>query len=266
MIHLKSPEDIEKMRVASHIAAMTLHVLRRELSNGICDCEELNSIGEKFIESLGGRPAFKGYKPPFSDLTFEYGVCISINDEVVHGQPLAGKTIQEGDLVSFDLGVEKDGWYADAAISAVAGNYIGKVGSDPKVATALNLVLTTQTAIKKGIAAARLGNHIGDIGHAIQQVANAYGYSIAQGLTGHGIGRFIHEEPSVPNGGSPKTGIPLEEGMVICIEPMLVAGNGATRISSNDAWAVVTQDSSLAAHFEHVVAITAKGPVILSEY
>jgi len=246
MIVVKTPEQIEKMRVAGNLVAQTLDLVEATGRPGV-KTAALDAMAEEFIRSHGGEPAFKGY------LDYPATLCISIDDEVVHGIP-GERELREGQIVSVDVGVCWQGWYADAARTLQIG---------PVPAAAARLLLVTQEALRRGIAQARHGNRLGDISAAVQTHAEENGYSVVRDLVGHGIGRKMHEEPQVPNFGRPHTGPELKPGMVLAIEPMINAG--AARIQFDaDKWTVRTVDGSLSAHFEHTVAVTDNGPDILT--
>jgi methionyl aminopeptidase len=248
MITLKSSREIEIMAGAGRIVAETLALVRSLTEPGVTT-EDLDTAAEEFIRSHpGARPSFKGL------YGFPKTLCTSINEEIVHGIPSRRRVLREGSVVSVDVGVECEGLHADSATTIPVG----------EINPAAQLLLdTTEAALHAGIAAAQLGNHIGDIGHAVQRVAEARGFGVVRELVGHGIGSRFHEEPQVPNYGAPKRGPRLLEGMTIAIEPMITAGAFTTR-TLGDRWTVVTTDGSLAAHFEHTVAILADGPRILT--
>lgn len=249
MITLKSPREIEAMSRAGRIVAETLALMRQAVRPGITT-EELDEQAEAFIRSHPGAvPSFKGL------YGFPKSLCISIDEEIVHGIPSRKRVLEEGSVVSVDAGVHLEGLHADSAATFPVG---------PVSAEAERLLRVTQEALAAGIAQARVGNHIGDIGHAVQQVAEGAGYGVVRELVGHGIGSRFHEEPQVPNYGSPRRGPRLLEGMTIAIEPMITVGSPTTKTLS-DKWTVVTADGSLSAHFEHTVAITAGGPRILTQ-
>jgi methionyl aminopeptidase len=248
MITIKSPREIETMARAGRIVADTLALMRRTVAPGKTTLD-LDDLAEEFIRShTGATPSFKGlYNYPKS-------LCTSINEEIVHGIPSAKRVLREGNVVSIDVGVKLDNLHADSAITVA----VGEVSPE-----ANRLLEITQQALAAGIAQAVIGNHVGDIGHAVQQVAEAAGFGVVRELVGHGIGTQFHEEPQVPNHGHPKRGPRLLEGMTIAIEPMITAGHYGTR-TLGDKWTVVTTDGSLAAHFEHTVAVTKDGPRILT--
>jgi methionyl aminopeptidase len=243
MITIKSPREIDTMAAAGHIVAATLALVGRHVRPGV-STEQLDQLAEDFIRSHpGARPSFKGL------YDFPATLCTSINAEVVHGIPSSRRVLKEGDLLSVDVGVWLDGLHADSAATFP----VGTVSPDAE-----RLLRATQDALAAGVAEARAGNHVGDIGHAVQQVAEAAGYSVVRELVGHGIGSAFHEEPQVPNYGKPKRGPRLMPGMTIAIEPMVNVGGPEIR-TLEDKWTVVTRDGSLSAHFEHTVAVQADG-------
>jgi methionyl aminopeptidase len=248
MITIKSGKEIETMAAAGRIVAETLALVGRHLHPGV-STEQLDRLAEEFIRSHpGARPSFKGL------YDFPATLCTSINQEVVHGIPSSRRVLNEGDVLSVDVGVWLDGLHADAAATFP----VGRVS-----AQAERLLQVTRDALAAGIAQARAGNHVGDIGHAVQMVAERAGYSVVRELVGHGIGSAFHEEPQVPNYGKPKRGPRLTPGMTIAIEPMLNAGGPEIR-TLDDKWTVVTEDGSLSAHFEHTVAIGDNGARVLT--
>jgi methionyl aminopeptidase len=243
MITIKSPREIETMAVAGRIVAETLALVAERARPGV-STEALDRLAEDFIRSHpGARPSFKGL------YDFPATLCTSINQEVVHGIPSAKRVLQAGDLLSVDVGVWLEGLHADAA--ATFG--VGAVSP-----AAERLLETTRQALTAGVAQARAGNHVGDIGHAVQQVAEGAGYSVVRELVGHGIGASFHEDPQVPNYGKPKRGARLMPGMTLAIEPMVNVGGPEIR-TLDDKWTVVTDDGSLSAHFEHTVAVGENG-------
>ena len=243
MITIKSPREIDTMAAAGRIVAQTLALVASHVRPGISTAD-LDAIAERFIRSHpGAKPSFKGL------YDFPSTLCTSINQEVVHGIPSPRRVLAEGDLLSVDVGVWLDGLHADSAATFP----VGKV--DPE---AQRLLRVTQAALVAGVAQATAGNHVGDIGHAVQQVAEEAGFSVVRELVGHGIGSSFHEEPQVPNYGKPKRGPRLVAGMTIAIEPMVTVGGPEIR-TLDDKWTVVTQDGSLSAHFEHTVAVAGNG-------
>jgi methionyl aminopeptidase len=244
----KSQDEIEQMAAAGRVLARCLTMLRGKARAGVTT-GELDQAAEKFIRSQGGEPAFKGYRG------FPGSICASPNSMVVHGIPGSYK-LGRGDILSIDVGVILDGWVADAAITVPIGNV---------TPVAKKLLATTRAALFDAVEACRPGNHLGDVGHAVQKRVEGDGFSVVRALVGHGIGRDMHEDPQIPNYGEPGTGDLLEEGMVLAVEPMVNVGNHPIRVAS-DNWSVYSQDGSLAAHFEHTVAITAEGPRILTPW
>jgi methionyl aminopeptidase len=246
MIVVKTKSEVEMMRRAGHIVGRTLDLVEQSACSGMTTAE-LDRLAEDFIRSHGAIPAFKGY------MDYPATLCISINDEVVHGIP-GKRQLEEGQIVSVDVGVCIEGWYGDAARTLC----IGDVNAEAK-----DLLTATKEALEQGIAQARAGNRLGDISAAVQTFAEQKGYSVVRDLVGHGIGRQMHEEPQVPNFGTPHTGVDLKAGMVLAIEPMINIGGRAIKFDT-DKWTVRTADGSLSAHFEHTVAITDNGPDILT--
>jgi methionyl aminopeptidase len=243
MITIKSSREIETMAAAGRIVAETLALVARHVRPGV-STEELDRIAEEFIRSHpGARPSFKGL------YDFPATLCTSINQEVVHGIPSPKRLLREGDLLSVDVGVWLDGLHADSAATFPV------VRTTP---AAERLLRVTRESLAAGVAQARAGNHVGDIGHAVQEVAEGAGFSVVRELVGHGIGASFHEEPQVPNYGKPKRGPRLVPGMTIAIEPMLNVGGAGIR-TLDDKWTVVTEDGSLSAHFEHTVAVLDNG-------
>jgi methionyl aminopeptidase len=248
MITIKSPREIETMAQAGHIVGETLALMRRSVRPGMTTLD-LDNLAEEFIRSHpGAKPSFKGL------YGFPKTLCTSINEEIVHGIPNQKRVLREGNIVSIDVGVLLDGLHADSATTVG----VGEISPE-----AVRLMRVTQECLAAGIAQARVGNHVGDIGHAVQELAEAAGFGVVRELVGHGIGTQFHEEPQVPNHGQPKRGPRLLEGMTIAIEPMITAGHYSTK-TLPDKWTVVTSDGSLSAHFEHTVAILKDGPRILT--
>lgn len=248
MVTIKSPREVETMAAAGRIVGQTLALIRRETRPGM-STEDLDDLAEEFIRSHeGARPSFKGL------YGFPKTLCTSINDEIVHGIPAPDRILREGNIVSVDVGVLLDGLHADSATTIG----VGEIAPETQ-----RLLDVTRDSLVAGISQARVGNHVGDIGHAVQQVAEGNGYGVVRELVGHGIGEQFHEEPQIPNYGTPKRGRRLVEGMTIAIEPMITQGDPATR-TLPDKWTVVTADGRLSAHFEHTVAITDGEPRILT--
>jgi methionyl aminopeptidase len=248
MIIRKTPEQVDKMAAAGDILVRCLKVLSAKARPGVTT-EELDAAAEKFIRSQDAFPAFKGYRG------FPGSICASPNAMVVHGIP-DGYELERGDVLSIDVGVIKDGWVADAAMTIP----VGPISTEAK-----RLLDVTKASLFAGVEEMRAGNHLGDVSAAIQRSVEAEGLSIIRTLVGHGIGREMHEEPQVPNYGEPGKGPELEEGMVLAIEPMVNAGGPLVRMG-DDGWAVYSEDDSLAAHFEFTVAVTADGPRILTPW
>jgi methionyl aminopeptidase len=249
-LELKSKEDLEHMRRAGRIVAEVLERLQAEVKPGVTTLD-LDRIAEEMTRKRGASPAFKGYA--VGGRTFPASLCVSVNDEVVHGIPSA-RTLQDGDIVGLDFGVVVEGYYGDAAVTVAVGR-ISKVAE--------HLVRATRESLWQAIGAVRVGNRVGDLSHAIQSHAEGAGLSVVREFVGHGIGRHLHEEPQVPNFGEPGRGRLLREGMVLAIEPMLNLGEPGV-VVKQDGWTAVTRDGSLSAHFEHSVAVTADGPVVLT--
>ena len=242
----KSEQEIANMRQAGRIVAEILEELKTKLRAGM-KTKELDKIAANGLERLGAKPSFLGYRG------FPANLCVSINEEIVHGIP-GERIIEEGDIVSMDLGSIYKGFQGDAAISVVVGN-----GSRQ----AEDLVVTTRDSLNAGINAARSGGRLGDISAAIQHYAESKGYSVVREYTGHGIGRSMHEEPQVPNFGKAGEGVELKKGMVLALEPMVNTGDWHTRVGK-DKWVVITADGGLSAHFEHTIAITDGQPEVLT--
>jgi methionyl aminopeptidase len=246
-VHLRDRDEVEAIRAAAQLVARTLQLMRREVRAGVTTID-LDRLAEEFIRSHGGRPSFKGYRG------FPASICASVNDQVVHGIP-GPRALREGDIIGIDVGVELEGFHGDAA-------WTFPVGAVSEEAT--RLLQVTREALAKGIEQARPGARIGDISHAVQSHVEAAGFSVVRELVGHGIGREMHEEPQVPNYGQPGRGPKLMMGQVLAIEPMVNIG-GPDVVTGSDGWTIATKDGSLSAHFEHTVAVDARGPVILSD-
>lgn len=248
MIIIKNFEEIYKITKACYIVARVLEELKGYLKEGL-STKKIEIFIENLISKMGGIPAFKGYRG------YPASACISINDQVVHGIPSDKVFIKEGDIVSIDVGVMYDGYYGDGAYTYG----IGKITDNSK-----KLLKIVEESLYKGIEKARNGNRVGDISSAIQRHVETNGFSVVRAFVGHGIGRFLHEEPQIPNFGKEGTGSKLRKGMTIAIEPMVNAGTHEVTILS-DGWTVVTKDGSLSAHFEHTVVITDNEPEILTK-
>jgi methionyl aminopeptidase len=244
----KSPEEIDRMAAAGTILVKTMNLLAGKIRPGVTT-KELDQAAEKFIVSQGATPAFKGYRG------FPGSICASPNSMIVHGIPGPYK-LERADIISVDIGVVLDGWVADAARTFPVG---------PITPVARKLLTTTEESLHLAVRQCRAGNRLGDVSNAVQEHVEAAGFSIVRTLVGHGIGRSMHEEPQIPNYGRPGTGIVLEEGMVLAVEPMVTAGRHTVRMG-DDHWAIYSLDGSLAAHFEFTIAITADGPRILTPW
>lgn len=247
MIIYKTRDEIEKIRAAGKVLARTLRLVYESIVPGKTTTGDLDALTERLVAEAGGACSFKNYRG------FPASICVEPNEVVVHGIP-GDRVIQEGDILGIDLGVYLDGWHADSANTYA----IGKVSPE-----AQRLLNVTRESLYQGIAKARVGNTVGDIGAAIQKYCESNGYSVVRDLVGHGIGRSVHEEPNVPNFGKPGKGPALREGMTLCIEPMINQGTYRVR-QLPDKWTVVTADGKLSAHFEHTIAVTRDGPDILT--
>ena len=243
----KSPAEIEAMKAAGRLSAAVLREVGQRCVPGVTTLE-LDEFAEDYIRSHGGIPTFKGYGG------FPGSICASINEQIVHGIPSSKVKLKSGDIISIDVGATVDGWAGDNAWTFAVGTVSPEVG---------RLLKVTEESMWAGISAARPGNRLGDIGHAVQSVAQRAGFGVVRDYTGHGIGRAMHEDPLVPNYGMRHTGMKLEAGMVLAIEPMITMGTHKTHVMS-DGWLVVTRDGKPAAHFEKTVAITEGDPLIIS--
>ena len=247
MIELKSAREIALMRAGGHILADVVDRLREAVKPGLSTLE-IDEDVEAFIRSRGALPAFKGYRG------FPATVCISINEEVVHGIPSAHRRIKEGDIVGLDLGCIVEGYYADCAFTLAIGDV------PPKVQELLDV---TRESLDVAIAECRAGRRLSDVSHAVQAHVERHGFSVVRAFVGHGIGRALHEDPQIPNFGDPGRGPQLRPGMVLAIEPMVTMGSWEVKVL-DDGWTAVTRDGSLAAHFEHTIAVTDDGPEVLT--
>lgn len=245
----KSASELEKMRRSGRIVRQVLEAVKDTVAPGVSTMD-LERVAESKIRELGAKPAFKGY--------YEYPcvLCTSVNDEIVHGIPSERRVLKQGDIVSIDCGVVLDGYYGDSAITVPVGD-----GVSPELGKLLEV---TRNSLLRGIQAAQIGNTVGDVGAAVQHVVESNGFSVVREFVGHGIGTKLHEDPQVPNYGVPGHGPRLRDGMVLAIEPMVNVGRPETRLL-DDKWTAVTEDGSYSAHFEHCVAVTKNGPVILTE-
>ena len=246
MITIKNESQIEKMRRAGALLHSVLEALRAEIRPGVTTMH-LDQLAERLIREAGGIPSFKGFEG------FPYSICASVDDQVVHGFASHDR-LRKGQLLSIDCGCILDGWQSDSAFSVLVGG-----GS----AEAQKLIDVTEECFWLGASMARAGNHLGDISHAVQAHAEAHGYGVIRDLTGHGIGQEMHEDPNVPNYGTPGRGVRLQAGMTLAIEPMISMGTWKVRVLDND-WTIVTRDGSLASHYEHTVLVTDGEPEVLS--
>jgi methionyl aminopeptidase len=248
VIIFKSPEEIDTMRVAGRATALTIERLLEEVRPGITTAD-LDRVAERSITAEGCLPSFLGYRG------FPGWICTSLNHEIVHGIPSPKRVLRDGDLLKLDVGAVWEGYHGDSAVSVFVGQ--------PPSEEASRLVKVTEESLHAGIDAIRSGNRVSDIGHAVQLVAEAAGYSLVREYTGHGIGRALHEDPQVPNHGRPGRGPLIRPGLVIAVEPMVNVGDWPTEVLG-DGWTVVTADGSLSAHFEHTIAITEAGAEVLT--
>jgi methionyl aminopeptidase len=247
MIIKKTPQEISIMKKGGKILAKILDELSFAAKPGIAT-EDLNKLAEKLIFKYGAKPSFKEYEG------YPFSLCVSINEEVVHGIPSKRK-LKKGDIVSLDLGIWYEGLCTDAAVTVG----VGKISKEAK-----KIIKVTEECLEKAVEQAKIGGHLGDISTAVQNYAESFGFSVVRDLVGHGVGRGVHEDPEIPNFGQEGSGINLEKGMTLAIEPMLVAGNYKVR-QLKDGWTFVTSDKSLSAHFEHTVAVGENGGEILTQ-
>jgi methionyl aminopeptidase len=246
VIVCKSPSEIEKMRAANALVAGVLAELAAMVAAGVTT-RDLDEVAERLVREGGAEPAFKGYRG------YPATLCASVNEQVVHGIP-SSRRLVDGDILSLDMGVKLNGFFGDSAVTVP----VGQISED-----AQRLLTATQEALEHGIAQVRVGNRISDIGHAIQRHVESHGFSVVREFVGHGIGAALHEEPQIANYGEPGRGPRMAEGMVLAIEPMVNMGRPAVKVLA-DGWTAVTRDGSLSAHFEHTVAVTRQGPLILT--
>lgn len=248
MIILKSMDEVAKMRVAGGIVAETIDTVLAAVRPGVSTAD-LDAVAEAFIRERKATPSFKGYRG------FPASICASLNEEVVHGIPSPKRILKEGDVLSLDFGAIWDGYHADSAITVFV--------AEPPSAETEKLVRVTEEALEAGISQIRPGGRLSDISHAVQQVVEGAGFSVVREYVGHGVGRSLHEDPQIPNYGLPGRGPELRPGMVVAVEPMVTMGDWKTRVLADD-WTVVTADRSLAAHFEHTIAVTEDGREVLT--
>jgi methionyl aminopeptidase len=248
MIIFKSPEEIDRMRKAGRITALTVERLMESVRPGMTT-GDLDALAEKIIRDEGAQPSFKGYRG------FPATICTSVNHEVVHGIPSPKRKLIPGDILKLDVGCIWEGYHGDSAVSVfVAG---------PPSEEAIKLVRVTEESLEAGIAQLQPGRRLSDVGHAVQQVAEGAGFSCVREYAGHGVGRALHEDPQVPNYGDPDRGPLVRPGLVVAVEPMVNMGTWRTKVLA-DRWTVVTADGKLSAHFEHTIAITEDGPEVLT--
>jgi len=247
MIVCRSAAELRRLRSANQMVGQVLQQIRSAVAPGVTTAE-LDALAEREIRAAGALPAFKGYKG------YPASICASINEQVVHGIPSSARKLRDGDIISIDLGAKLEGFYGDSAVTVG----VGKIS-----ATAAELLRVTEESLWKAIEAVRPGARVSDIGYAVQQHVEKFGFSVVREFVGHGIGSELHEEPQIPNYGEPGRGPRLAEGMVLAIEPMVNAGAAGVKVLK-DGWTAVTEDASLSAHFEHTVAVTSDGVDVLS--
>jgi methionyl aminopeptidase len=251
----KTEEEISLLRQSAQLVGKTLAEVGKLIKPGVSTLE-VDRVAEAFIRDHGAIPAFKNYQPRFSDTPFPCSVCVSVNEEVVHGFALKDKFLKEGDIVSIDCGVLKDGYYGDSAFTFA----VGEINSKKQ-----RLLEVTKQALYKGIAKAVAGNRLGEVSSAIQRHAEKYGYSVVREMVGHGVGKHLHEPPEVPNFGRRRSGMRLQEGLVIAIEPMINMGRRFINVAE-DGWTVFASDHSPSAHFEHMIVVRKDKAEILSTF
>jgi len=247
VIHCRSSAEIARLRAANQLVARVLAELAAVVAEGVTTAD-LDTMAERLVRAAGAEPAFKGYRG------YPATLCASVNQEVVHGIPSKTRALRAGDIVSLDMGVKLNGFYGDSAVTVAVGDVPDQTRE---------LLRVTRASLERAIEQVRVGGRLSDIGHAVQEYVEAHGFSVVREFVGHGIGEKLHEEPQIPNYGQPGRGPKLAEGMVLAIEPMVAMGQPDVRVLG-DGWTAVTKDGSLAAHFEHTVAVTASGPLVLS--
>ncbi|MBX6385528.1 MAG: type I methionyl aminopeptidase [Microbispora sp.] len=253
MVEIKSDDALDAMREAGRVVARILDAVRRAATVGV-RLTDLDEVARAVLREAGASSPFLGYRPPFAPTPFPASICVSVNDAIVHGIP-DGYRLRDGDVVGVDCGAKLDGWTADAAVTFIVGT--------PRPGD-VELIDTTRRALEAGIAAATVGNRIGDISAAIGAIAEEAGYGMPRDFGGHGIGRHMHEDPSVPNHGRPGRGYPLRHGLALAIEPMFIAGGKNGYRVAGDGWTLHSPDGSRAAHMEHTIAVTEDGPRVLT--
>jgi methionyl aminopeptidase len=247
LIGLKTVAEIEQMRESGRIVAQAIEAMAEAVAPGVTTAE-LDAIAVDIVANAGATASFLNYRG------YPASTCLSINEEVIHGIPSSKRVLKEGDIIDLDIGVCLNGWHADSALTVP----VGSISTDLQ-----RLLAVTKECLAQGIAKARPGNRLGDIGFVVQRYAESNRYGVVREMVGHGIGRALHEEPSVPNYGKPKTGYKIEPGMTFCIEPMINLGTHKV-ITLDDGWTIVTTDGKPSAHFEHTIAITDSGPILLT--
>jgi len=247
VIICRSAAEIERMRAANRLVARVLAELARAAAEGVTTAD-LDALAERLVREGGAEPAFKGYRG------YPATLCASVNQEVVHGIPSPARALKKGDIVSLDMGVKLNGYFGDSAVTVPVGDVPEKTRE---------LLRVTREALDRAIAQVKVGGRLSDIGHAVQAYVEQHGFSVVREFVGHGIGERLHEEPQIPNYGQPGRGPKLAEGMVLAIEPMVAMGKPDVKVLG-DGWTAVTKDGSLAAHFEHTVAVTSNGPLVLT--
>jgi len=246
--------ELNSLSKSGKILSKILNQIKMTITNGERDLSELDLLAEKLLLDYNSKSAFKDFQPDFATSPFQHYICASVNEELVHGLPTKGRFLKEGDIVSIDLGLEHDGWFADSAFTIG----IGEIKENHKL-----LIEGTEKAFEAALENCHVGKKLGDLGHAVHEAAIGNMHSVAFGLMGHGIGRSLHEKPDVLNFGKPDTGLELFEGLSICIEPILIDGPYSIK-ELEDGWTLVTEDGAFAAHYEHTVAITKDGPLVLT--
>jgi len=247
--------DLKGLEKSAKILSNILNKLKNSIINGERELSELDYLAGKLLKDYNSESAFKGYKPDFSKKPYEYNICTSVNDEIVHGLPKKGKILRDGDIVSIDMALSHNGWFSDAAFTIGVGNISE---------TSTKLIQTAELCFETALNNCYPGKTTGDIGFSIHTVARTMGFEIAYGLTGHGIGHSLHEKPNVYNHGPAAYGEIIMEGMSLCIEPIIVEGSHLI-IEDNDGWTIKTSDGLLSAHYEHTVAVTSKETIVLTE-
>ncbi|MDR1378521.1 MAG: type I methionyl aminopeptidase [Synergistaceae bacterium] len=255
MIHLKTKEEIALMRNAGKVVADILDALREIVRPGISTAE-LDRVAEQYIQESGGKASFKGYRPFHAEIPYPSAICASVNEEIVHGIPSDGRILQEGDIVSVDVGVYLQGYHGDAACTYPVGAL---------TPIRKKLLDVTEKSLELALDAIKAGNTVGDVGYAVESYVLGQGFGVVRDFTGHGVGKQLHEAPQVPNFGKPRRGVTLQRGMTLAIEPMVVIGKEQIKIGPNK-WVVVTADGSDAAHFERSVVVTDEGHDLLTPW